>query len=304
MLDARARGVRAGAGRRGHHRGQPGSRRPGALLADLRAGRLHPDLASACSRAVAARPARSSTARTRPARASRRRREARARRLRARQPRPDLRHAGGVRRRLRRLASTRPSAPASTTSRAYALIVEDGTPLAARVRRGELPAPDDDVAADRYGIADGGSSRGAGCRWYEVSNWARRRRARAGTTCGYWRGDDWWGIGPGAHSHVGGVRWWNVKHPRAYAERLAAGLSPAAGRRGPHRQTSGAWSASCSGCGWRRGCRWGTSTTRAGARGDRGSRRPAGRGGPGLRPAGADPAGRLLADAVIRRLVA
>ena len=107
---------------------------------------------------------------------------------------------------------------------AYSLIVEDGTPLARRVRRGELPAPDDDVAADRYRIVDG-LLRTAGLEWYEVSNWAR-----PGGECrhnlGYWRDGDWWGIGPGAHSHVDGLRWWNVKHPRTYAERLAAGRSP------------------------------------------------------------------------------
>jgi len=111
---------------------------------------------------------------------------------------------------------------------AYSLIVEDGTPLARRVSRGELPMPDDDVAAARYGIVDELLS-SAGLGWYEVSNWAR-----PGGECrhnlGYWRGDEWWGIGPGAHSHVGGVRWWNVKHPGTYAGRLAAGESPEAGR--------------------------------------------------------------------------
>ena len=111
---------------------------------------------------------------------------------------------------------------------AYSLIVEDGTPLARRVRRGELPAPDDDVLADRYAIVDG-ALREAGLDWYEVSNWAR-----PGGECrhnlGYWRDDDWWGIGPGAHGHLDGVRWWNVKHPRTYAERLAANASPEEGR--------------------------------------------------------------------------
>jgi oxygen-independent coproporphyrinogen-3 oxidase len=111
---------------------------------------------------------------------------------------------------------------------AYSLIVEDGTPLARRVRRGEIAAPDDDVAADRYRIVDG-LLRAAGLEWYEVSNWAR-----PGGECrhnlGYWRDGDWWGIGPGAHSHVDGVRWWNVKHPRTYADRLAAGESPEQGR--------------------------------------------------------------------------
>ena len=112
---------------------------------------------------------------------------------------------------------------------AYALIVEDGTQLARRVRRGELPMPDDDDLADKYLLADELLS-GGGLDWYEVSNWARTADARCRHNELYWRGDTWWGIGPGAHSHVGGVRWWNVKHPSAYADRLAAGDSPAYAR--------------------------------------------------------------------------
>jgi oxygen-independent coproporphyrinogen-3 oxidase len=112
---------------------------------------------------------------------------------------------------------------------AYALIVEDGTALAARIRRGELPPPDDDVAADRYLAADAALS-AAGFDWYEVSNWARSAAARCRHNLGYWTSADWWGLGPGAHSHVGGVRWWNVKHPRTYAARLSAGRSPGHGR--------------------------------------------------------------------------
>jgi oxygen-independent coproporphyrinogen-3 oxidase len=108
---------------------------------------------------------------------------------------------------------------------AYALIVEDGTRLAARIRRGELPAPDDDAMADRYLMAD--DVLGAhGLGWYEVSNWAASGAARCGHNMLYWTGGDWWGIGPGAHSHVGGTRWWNVKHPAAYAGRVSAGASP------------------------------------------------------------------------------
>jgi oxygen-independent coproporphyrinogen-3 oxidase len=112
---------------------------------------------------------------------------------------------------------------------AYALIVEEGTRLAARIRRGELPEPDDDELADRYLAADAylGS---AGLGWYEISNWAADEAARCRHNELYWTGGDWWGIGPGAHSHVGGTRWWNVRHPAAYAERIAAGQSPGQAR--------------------------------------------------------------------------
>ena len=112
---------------------------------------------------------------------------------------------------------------------AYALIVEDGTRLAARVRRGELPAPDDDVLADRYLAADDVLS-GSGLEWYEISNWGAGSAARCRHNLLYWTGADWWGVGPGAHSHVGGTRWWNVRHPAAYARRIAAGHSPGQGR--------------------------------------------------------------------------
>lgn len=112
---------------------------------------------------------------------------------------------------------------------AYALIVEAGTKLAAGIARGRLPPPDDDLQADMYELAESMLSR-AGFEWYEVSNWARQPRFRSDHNRGYWVGHDWWGIGPGAHSHVGGVRWWNVKHPAAYADRIARALSPAAGR--------------------------------------------------------------------------
>jgi len=116
---------------------------------------------------------------------------------------------------------------------AYSLIVEDGTALARRVRRGELAAPDEDDLAEKYVAADA-RLRAAGLGWYEVSNWARgepsEQRRRCRHNLGYWTGGDWWGVGPGAHSHVGGVRWWNVKHPAAYAARLAEGVSPAQAR--------------------------------------------------------------------------
>jgi putative oxygen-independent coproporphyrinogen III oxidase len=121
----------------------------------------------------------------------------------------------------------------------YALIVEDGTRLAARISRGELPAPNDDVMADRYLAAEQLLST-AGLRWYEISNWAASPEAACRHNLMYWTGGDWWGVGPGAHSHVGGTRWWNVRHPRAYAARIAGGASPGQGREiltGPERRT-------------------------------------------------------------------
>lgn len=109
---------------------------------------------------------------------------------------------------------------------AYALTVEQGTALAAKVDRGRLPQPDPDVAAERYEVADTVLTQ-AGLGWYEISNFAR-----AGGQCrhnlGYWRNQDWWGFGPGAHSHIAGLRWWNVKHPRSYAARTGAGALPVA----------------------------------------------------------------------------
>ncbi|HWR46896.1 MAG TPA: radical SAM family heme chaperone HemW [Pseudonocardiaceae bacterium] len=112
---------------------------------------------------------------------------------------------------------------------AYALVVEAGTALARRVAHGELPGPDDDVLAERYEQIDTALST-AGLRWYEVSNWATSAESRCRHNLGYWAGGNWWGAGPGAHSHVGGVRWWNSKHPARYAAALQVGCSPAAGR--------------------------------------------------------------------------
>ncbi|MGW7444492.1 radical SAM family heme chaperone HemW [Kitasatospora sp. NPDC054768] len=112
---------------------------------------------------------------------------------------------------------------------AYSLIVEEGTRLAARVKRGELPMIDDDVHADRYLIAEEALA-AAGYSWYEVSNWATAPEGRCRHNELYWTGADWWGAGPGAHSHVGGVRWWNAKHPAAYAQALAEQRTPALAR--------------------------------------------------------------------------
>ena len=112
---------------------------------------------------------------------------------------------------------------------AYSLIVEPGTRLAARIRGGELAMPDEDEQAEKYLLADDLLT-AAGLGWYEISNWATSHNARCRHNGLYWTGADWWGVGPGAHSHIGGVRWWNVKHPAAWARRLAAGQSPAQAR--------------------------------------------------------------------------
>ncbi|MCB0885224.1 MAG: coproporphyrinogen III oxidase, partial [Propionibacteriaceae bacterium] len=119
------------------------------------------------------------------------------------------------------------SAPVDHVS-AYSLIVEDGTRLARQVRRGEIAMPDDDDLADKYEAADAALT-ALGFANYEVSNWSL-----PGGECrhnlAYWRGGDWWGVGPGAHSHIGGVRFWNRKHPRSYIASLAASESPALAR--------------------------------------------------------------------------
>ena len=112
---------------------------------------------------------------------------------------------------------------------AYALVVEEGTALARQVAAGVVPPPDEDVQADRYVMADE-TLRTAGFDWYEISNWATSPAARSRHNELYWSDANWWGLGPGAHSHVSGVRWWNVKHPVRYAALLDAGHSPAAGR--------------------------------------------------------------------------
>lgn len=112
---------------------------------------------------------------------------------------------------------------------AYSLIVEDGTKLARQIKRGELTEPDEDLQADKYELADA-LLESAGFNWYEVSNWSKSPETASRHNLAYWRGNDWWGYGPGAHSHFGGVRWWNTKHPSAYSNRLNQGLTPAVGR--------------------------------------------------------------------------
>lgn len=109
---------------------------------------------------------------------------------------------------------------------AYSLIIEGNTAMARQLRRGEIAAPDPDDMADKYELIDDLAA-ADGLTWYEVSNWARAPRFRSRHNLAYWRGGDWWGIGPGAHRHRDGMRAWNVKHPSRYAAHLAEGELPA-----------------------------------------------------------------------------
>ncbi|CAB5240917.1 unannotated protein [freshwater metagenome] len=107
---------------------------------------------------------------------------------------------------------------------AYALIVETGTKLAAQIKRGDIEMPDDDLMADMYLLVDTLCEE-AGLSWYELSNWSKPHH-ECRHNIAYWKNANWWGLGPGAHSHVDGVRWWNVKHPTAYKSKLFSGESP------------------------------------------------------------------------------
>lgn len=107
---------------------------------------------------------------------------------------------------------------------AYALIVETGTKLAAQIKRGELTMPNDDLMADMYLLVDQLCEE-SGLSWYELSNWAKPGH-ESRHNIAYWRNANWWGLGPGAHSHMNGIRWWNMKHPTAYKNALFADASP------------------------------------------------------------------------------
>ena len=120
---------------------------------------------------------------------------------------------------------------------AYSLIVEPGTKLARQINSGELAEPDEDLQADKYELADKLLSE-AGFSWYEISNWSKTSELKSNHNLAYWSGQDWWGYGPGAHSHLGSVRWWNHKHPLTYANLLEKGISPAAGREQLDTETS------------------------------------------------------------------
>jgi oxygen-independent coproporphyrinogen-3 oxidase len=112
---------------------------------------------------------------------------------------------------------------------AYSLIVEPGTKLARQIKSGELADVDEDLQAEKYELTEQFLV-AAGYTWYEISNWSKTDSLQSNHNLAYWMGQDWWGYGPGAHSHLGSVRWWNQKHPLSYSKKLEENLSPAAGR--------------------------------------------------------------------------
>ena len=107
---------------------------------------------------------------------------------------------------------------------AYALIVEEGTKLANAIKRGEIGNVDDDLTAEKYLMADQAFSK-AGFTWYELSNWSKAN-GESKHNSAYWLNQNWWGVGPGAHSHIDGKRWWNVKHPNLYKTKITNNESP------------------------------------------------------------------------------
>jgi oxygen-independent coproporphyrinogen-3 oxidase len=120
---------------------------------------------------------------------------------------------------------------------AYSLIVEPGTKLARQINSGELPDVDEDLQAEKYELTEDLLS-AAGYGWYEISNWSKSQSLQSKHNLAYWMGQDWWGYGPGAHSHLGSVRWWNQKHPLSYSKKLESSMSPAAGREQLSKETA------------------------------------------------------------------
>lgn len=111
---------------------------------------------------------------------------------------------------------------------AYSLVIEPGTKMGAQLNRGEISQVNDDEAADKYQLADEILNKN-NYSWYEISNWAKKDK-ECKHNLNYWLGNNWWGIGPGAHSHVNGVRWWNHKLPKVWRELLEKQNSPALAR--------------------------------------------------------------------------
>ncbi len=110
----------------------------------------------------------------------------------------------------------------------YALVIEPGTALGRALAQGEIPPVDPDDQADKYELADETLS-AAGLEWYEISNWARPCH-ECRHNLAYWKNQDWYGFGPGAHSHLDSTRFWNLRHPAKWMQSLRAGHRPVDGQ--------------------------------------------------------------------------
>ena len=218
--------VRAGAGRRGHHRVQPRQRHPRRPRGAAR-GRDQPGL---LRHAVRGRPrAAHAGPHARPAPGPRRGRVGPRGGLRPGQPGPHLRHAGGVARGLGDLAGR--GAGLRAGPRVGVLAHRGGRDRAGPAGAARRPA-DARRRRPRRQVHRSPTSGSWPPAWGGTRSRTGRatRPAGAATTCSTGPAPTGGASGPGAHSHVGGVRWWNVKHPAAYADRLAAGRSPAHAR--------------------------------------------------------------------------
>ncbi|BCX02167.1 MAG: coproporphyrinogen III oxidase [Candidatus Roseilinea sp.] len=104
----------------------------------------------------------------------------------------------------------------------YALTIEAGTPMHDWTRRGEVPLPDPDLAADMYELAERALGE-AGFEHYEISNWCKPSRACAHNLI-YWRNEPYYGLGAGAHGSTIRRRYWKVKRPADYIARVEHGV--------------------------------------------------------------------------------
>lgn len=111
---------------------------------------------------------------------------------------------------------------------AYSLIIEEGTKMGTDLRLGRIEDPNPDLEAEKYLAADKMLG-DAGFHWYEISNFASSEGTQSVHNKAYWSNASWWGFGAGSHSHLLGARWWNARHPTAYAGYANAGVSPSVG---------------------------------------------------------------------------
>jgi putative oxygen-independent coproporphyrinogen III oxidase len=100
----------------------------------------------------------------------------------------------------------------------YALSLEESTPLEKDVRRGIIPEPDDDIAAEMYtwAIAE---LKQHGYQQYEICSFSKPGHECQHNTI-YWKNKSYLGFGTGAHSFERGIRKWNESRPASYEEKI------------------------------------------------------------------------------------